>query len=187
MPTDWAHFYRVPTKPHQLTDFYVKEEAVPRILTVAREFWRQNTSLVRRLTIGAFHWHSFGRTYLHAFEVFSAQHTVLDTCWRIHQTLTGAKAASHAARVEVMATAFGIPLPEWAVVGQKGSFLSSLRNNLLHEALWGDEPIGFSHPRIHKNIYRDLHALNSRLLLATLGERGRYVTSEITRNMRLLR
>lgn len=187
VPEAWAHFYRVPTRPHQLTDFYVTDDAVSRVLTLAIDFWRRSDHAVRRLAAGAFHWHSFGATYLHSFEVFSAQYTVLDTCWRIYQHETNAKSASHAARVENLAAVFGVPLPAWAIVHNGASDLSKLRNALLHEALWAGEPIGFAHPATYKNLHRDLHALNSRFLLALLGERGRYVTSEIDRNMRLLR
>lgn len=187
VPSAWAHFYRVPTRPHQLTDFYVKEEAITRVLDLALVFWRINTSELRRLIFGAFHWHSFGRTYMQPFEVFSAQYTVLDTAWRIYRLKTAVKSVTHARRVEVLAAAYGIPLPEWAVVSNGASYLSALRNSLLHEGMWANEPIGFSHPKLYANIYREIHALNSRVLLALLGDQSRYVTSKIDRNMKLLR
>jgi hypothetical protein len=187
VPADWAHFYRVPTKPHQLTDFYVTEAAVHRVLTLALDSWSASTSEVRRLMFGAFHWHSFGRTYRQAFEIFNAQYTVLDTAWRIHQLKTGAAWTPHAKRVEALAAAYCIPLPDWAVTTNNSSFLSDLRNDLLHEGIWGGEPIGFGHPKQHGNIYRDLHGFNSRILLAIIGDRSKYVASKVDRNMHMLR
>jgi hypothetical protein len=73
------------------------------------------------------------------------------------------------------------------VVKDNKSYLSELRNKLLHEGIWAGEPIGFSHPKEHVNIYRELYALNSRILLAIIGDRSKYVVSKINRNMKLLR
>ena len=187
LPAAWAHLFRVPTKEQQLCDFLVQDVAVIRVLELAVQFWLSNDSTVRRLMIGALHWHSFGRTYMHAFEVFGAQYTVLDACWRMHQAVNKASAPSHAGRVEKIANDLAVPLPAWAILKGKSSDLSTLRNALIHEALWAGEPIGFSHPVAHRNIHRELYHFNSRIILALLGDRTRYTASTIDRNMKMLR
>jgi len=170
-----------------LQDFYVETEAIRRILNLGLDFWIGRSSDLRRLLIGALHWHSFGRTYEHAFEVFQAQYLVLDACWRIHQELNVVGHTSHARRLEVMAADYGMTLPDWARTNSAGkSELSRLRNGLFHEALWADEPIGFSHPTDVPSIHTELHRMNSRLLLAILGEREGYVASPLTPSMTLL-
>lgn len=188
IPEPWVHFYRVPTKLQQLQDFYVEERAVTRVLNRAYDFRMSNKAEVQRLMIGALHWHSFGRSYEHAFEVFNAQYTVLDACWKIHCELTGKKPrCSHARRVEVLASEYGIQVPEWASTTNGESFLSQLRNALIHEGLWAQEPIGFTHPPLYKAIHIDLYHLNSRILLALLGDSTEYIRKPLGRSMTLLR
>jgi hypothetical protein len=174
IPEPWHHVRRVPTKLQRFQDFYVYEPTISRILGRAVEFWRSNNIQIRRAMIGALHWHSLGRTYEHPYEVFNAQYTVLDACWNIHMNLVGKAVSPHARRAEVLAAAYGLHLPEWASVSGKESYLSHLRNDLVHEALWEGEPIGLAHPKEHPSIHINLYHFNSRLLLALLGERNDY-------------
>lgn len=179
IPEPWVHVYRVPTRPHQLQDFYVfKADVMRRVLRQALEFWQSSDVTVKTRMLGALHWHSLGRTYERPYEVFNAQYTVLDTCWNIHVNLGGKptlkNGPNHTERVKVLAEACGVHLPEWAVVHGKKSYLSQLRNDLLHEALWAGEPIGLSHPKDYPTIHLELYYFNSRLILALLGDKSEY-------------
>ena len=175
IPEPWVHVTRVPTKLHQLQDFHAYEPAVTRILNRTVEFWRSNSTTLRRAMIGALHWHALGRTYEHPYEVFNAQYAVLDACWSIHSNLAHqSESISHARRAEVLASAYDLHLPEWATVSGKQSYLSRLRNDLIHEALWAEEPIGLAHPKEYPQIHIDLYWFNSRVLLSLLGESSDY-------------
>ena len=132
---------------------------------------------MKTMMLGALHWHSLGRTYEHPYEVFNAQYMVLDACWAIHAKLARLppNTGTHTTRVERLAAKYGVQLPEWAVIHGKESYLSQLRNDLVHEALWEKEPIGLSHPKEYASIHTDLYRLNSRLIIALLGDESEYI------------
>lgn len=187
IPEPWVHVYRVPTKVHQLQDFHVYQPAISRVLERALEFWRSRSSDSKIAMVGALHWHALGRTYEHPYEVFNAQYTVLDTCWRIHSYAVGVEPpASHAQRAQILASVYGLDVPEWALVNGKQSYLSRLRNALIHEGLWAGEPIGLAHPNEFPSIHLDLYRFNSRLLLALLGDTSDYVRQPMSWSMTLL-
>jgi hypothetical protein len=128
---------------------------------------------------GALHWHLFGPSYQHPFERFSAEYTVLDTAWRIHCELPHAKKKSvqHTWRPIEICGHYDISLPPWLSASDGKTDLARLRNELFHEGLWGEQPIGFAHPTEHQSIHIELFHFNSRVLLAILGERSEYTRS----------
>lgn len=63
---------------------------------------------------------------------------------------------------------------------QKSCALSERRNALIHEALYGGQPVGFAHPAGHEGMELELTRLVARLLLRLLGIENEYTRSDCT-------
>jgi hypothetical protein len=179
LPEGWGHFYRTPIKPGELVDFHPTIAAIQRVLPLAFDFWNRHPA-VRTWIFGAIHWHLWGWSYQHPFENFGAQYAVLDTCWRIHQKVTGqSQRPSHSERILRLCEAYQLAVPSWAESDGSGSALSRIRNEYFHESLWGGKAVGLGHPQEHRGIHLELSWFNTRLVLALIGEDGPYVRSAI--------
>ena len=182
VPRGWTHFYRLCLRPGGLTDLVCTPPDVETILAGAEAFWLSHPAgRTRRLMFGAIHWHLFAQSYLHEFEIFNAEYTVLDTCFRIHCEIAGTAATpSHSRRPSFLCEQYGIPIPPWAAVTSTGSCrLADLRNELVHEAQYAGQSIGFAYPPDAYSLDVQLACLNTRLLIALLGFRTSYVTSRV--------
>mgnify|MGYP003590517370 FL=1 len=106
------------------------------------------------------------------FEKFHYLYMALDTCYKLVESKFKPKQKpNHTQRVEWTCTTLGIPIPSWA---ETKSDISKIRNNAIHEALFGGEPLGFS---LHGgtnlnnlNIILEMQNLICRLLVAILGK-----------------
>lgn len=186
----WQHLYKTPIKG-ELCDFVARDKAIIKTFDVATEFIRHHTEpKVRKLTFGALHWHLFAQLYEHQFERFNAQYMALDACFRLAR-VTGVACPPrlpHAERTQHLCHAFGLDVPVWAIVAldAKSCPLSARRNNLAHEAMYGGEPIGFTHPQDHPAMDMELTNLVARLFLRLLGVDNQYTRSSVsTRQMML--
>jgi hypothetical protein len=179
IPEGWGHFYRVATKPGQLTDFILPEGDVPRLLDLAEGFWhRHQPDGVAATMFGAVHWYLFSHSYSHYFERFMMQYTVFDTIYNVQKRIFGVTSRTHALRFKYMADSLEVTLPSWGEVdSDRESEISKLRNDLIHEAKFAGAPIGFAFPEMNGNILVQLEAFNCRLIAAQLGARGRYSRS----------
>lgn len=185
-PEGWGHFYRVAIEPGKLTDFILFEADVPRLLDLAEAFWhRHQVDSVAATILGAIHWFLFSQSYRHYFERFMMQYIVLDTLYRIQESIAHIRSSTHAKRIETLADSLNVPLPSWGNVDSTGkSEISRLRNDLFHEAKFGGEPIGFAFPAMKGNILLQLKDFNCRLMAALLGATGNYSrSSSQTRQM----
>jgi hypothetical protein len=74
-----------------------------------------------------------------------------------------------------------VPTPSWAIpTGGKTCALAERRNALVHEAMYGGEPVGFTHPAEDKGMELELTGLVARLLLRLLGIENEYTRSACT-------
>lgn len=128
-----------------------------------------------------------------SFERFQYLYMALDACYKVIAVKeTKRPDASHGGRVQWMCEKFAIPVPSWARDAQKApSALSVVRNDAFHEALFFDEPLGFSihgsnQPAAdHGNTSLQMQALICRLLVAILGKHtNSYVTSPVDTRQR---
>ena len=174
IPEKWLHFYRVAVDPNKLVGFHCSTHEVIEILNLGCEYYFKNVNKnLNRLLFGAIHWHMFSHSYLHDFERFDCQYKVLDTCYRIVEEAFGIKSKNHAGRPVALCKLFEMPVPHWAVISNKNSYLSNLRNNLLHEAQFANEPIGFGTP--DPSIVFQLTNLNAKFILSILGIKAKYI------------
>ena len=178
-----------PIKPGELVDFVPVGRALCRAMELAEQFWMQNCEEPRnpqRLE-AAVHALFLSRNPRGLeFETFIYLYTAIDACYALARSLRNAKEDhSHAARIEWLCDEFGISKPDWAqaAVG-KGSEVSRIRNNALHEALFMDAPFGFVMRNDHGSLTLQMSALVCRLLVALVGGRGDYLGSSIDSRQR---
>jgi hypothetical protein len=178
-PEGWGHFYKVAVKPRKLIDFFISEKDIPALLNLTVKFYHKHESNGAAATMfGAVHWYLFSQSYSQYFEKLMMQYTVFDTIYNINTTITKPKSKhTHADRLQYISDILSVPLPKWGVVHAGKSELSTLRNELIHEAKFCGEPIGFAVPSAKSNILLELEAFNCRLIAATLGAVGSYTRS----------
>lgn len=185
VPDGWSHFYRTKVKRHRLNDLVCNKPEIERLMADAVTFWNATPNKsIRSLIFGAIHWFLFSHSYTHQFEVFSAQYTVFDTLFRIHCTITPPnRTISHSHRPSYLCRAYRLPIPQWARMRSRRCALSTLRNDLVHEAQFAGRAIGFSAPAYRYPIATQLANLNSRIILSILGIRCRYVRTPVQSRM----
>ena len=180
---EWQHFYKMPLAPMQGCDFNADKWGIAYALEKASEFWLTHTDPdIRKLAFGALHWHLFAQLYPHRFERFNAQYMALDACYRLAEKTKGIEIPGHSRRASGLCDLLGVPAPAWANVpaGQKACALSERRNALVHDSMYGDQPVGFAHPSDHKDMEYELTLLVARLLLRLLGIENEYTRSPCT-------
>ncbi|HHK4224519.1 TPA: hypothetical protein ACQTXI_003008 [Pseudomonas aeruginosa] len=128
-----------------------------------------------------------------SFEQFQYLYMALDACFKLMVDKQAAKPpTNHSGRVQWMCEQFDMPVPDWAKHSREiPSSLSGVRNNAFHEALFFDEPLGFSiyggsQPAADSgNTPLQMQALVSRLLVAILGKPGAsYVSTPVDTRQR---
>lgn len=177
----WQHFYKAPVE-RKLNNFFAVDSEISKALDKATDFWQTHRDVeTRKLAFGALHWHLFAQLYEHEFESFNAQYMALDACHRLATaTWNNFKPAStHAERAQDICMQLGVPVPTWAICpsGQKKCELSERRNALVHEAMYGGQPVGFTHPSDQGAMERELPGLVARILLRLLGIDNEYTRS----------
>jgi hypothetical protein len=106
------------------------------------------------------------------FEKFHYLYMALDTCYKLVESKYNPKRTPpHAQRVEWTCKKLNIPVPSWA---KTKSDISEIRNDAIHEGLFGKEPLGFSlHGKKNlnkRNLILEMQNLICRLLVAVLGK-----------------
>ena len=156
---------------------------VSRAIELATEFWVSNSDPeIRQRMFGAMHWHLFGQSYAHTFEQFTAQYTVLDTCFAIHKSLTGKTGkVMHGDRPKLLCTTYNLTVPHWAEQDlNTGKVpIAELRHALIHEGRYGNAPTGFDPITSIPGVVRELTVFNTRLILALLGIKNEYTRSPV--------
>lgn len=111
-----------------------------------------------------------------AFERFFYLYMALDACFALTASIVATPTGhlTHAARLDWMCRQFGMSTPPWAqTAAGQGTEVSLIRNDTLHEALFFEEPLGFSPYEDRSadtlHVPLQMQALTCRLLVALLG------------------
>jgi hypothetical protein len=104
-----------------------------------------NVSRFHKTVLGAIH--SFllsDLPLLLDYERFLHLYSVFEACFAATRAMEGKVKGfvNHAARIAYVCSKFGIPVPTWA--DPRASVVANQRNSTIHEALFFDEPWGFS-------------------------------------------
>lgn len=178
---EWQHFYKAPVAS-KLNDFCATPAEISKTLDIATGFWRQHTPEVQKLAFGALHWHLFAQLYEQPFERFNAQYMALDACAKLALKigLPGySKHPTHSKRAAVLCNCLDVPKPVWVLPldGQTECELARCRNELVHEAMYAGQPMGFANPKGHHQMVRELTGLVARIFLRLLGVQNVYTQS----------
>lgn len=184
-----------PIKPEKLVDFVLSNCTLEDAVNLALDYIedeRDNFRSTKRViaTIHTLFLSQFPQNL--PFERFQYLYMALDTCFKIIATKSEPnKKLNHAERIQWMCEKFDIPIPSWATTMGKKSDISTVRNDTIHEALFFDEPLGFSiyggnQPTTNStNVLLQMQHLVCRLLVAILGKPDTdYVKTSVESRMR---
>lgn len=183
-----------PVKPHKLVDFVINHRTLIEAVHLALDFLEQERDAPRApKRIAAVIHALFLAQYPQSlpFERFQYLYMALDGCFKLLEVKEKTNLrVPHARRIQWMCEKFDIPIPEWAESKAGASPLSIARNDATHEALFFDEPLGFSIYGGNKpdgnptNVTLQMKALVCRLLVAILGRANiTYVKSPVDTRM----
>lgn len=193
--TEFSFLDATPIKPEKLVDFVLSRCTLEDVINLALDYIdteRENFRSMKRVisAIHALFLSQFPQNL--PFESFQYLYMALDTCFKIIETKSKPnKRLSHAERIEWMCKKFDIPVPNWASAINNKSDISIVRNDTIHEALFFDEPLGFSiyggnQPTTNSvNVLLQMQHLVCRLLVAILGKPDSdYVKTSVENRMR---
>lgn len=194
--TENAFLDATPVKPHKLVDFIPVGSTLTHAVELAEDFWnmtRDKPCCAKRFGAAVHALFLSQNPRNLPFEEFVLLYMAIDACYRLAVELHGLpERPKHAERIPLMCKQFGIECPDWAdpnapCAPKKGSIVTDIRNNTLHEALFKDAPLGFKGfgGGTNPNLLLEMRALVCRLLVALIGGRGAdYVRSPVnTRQM----
>ncbi|MBI3707616.1 MAG: hypothetical protein HY246_08060 [Proteobacteria bacterium] len=175
-----GHLYATPWKQGSLVSFVPKGSEILRCLHAATTFWDSAGPDIRKMMFAAIHWYLTAQSYRHQFEKFVWQYAVIDNIHRITWNATPTyrkccpnERGNHSQRPGCLAAEYGSPLPACFADSEKGNGdagrLITLRNELIHEARWVGEPLGYAVGTDAHEIIEHLKYFNSQLILGVLG------------------
>lgn len=176
-----GHMHRTPHEPGTLVSFLPSKHEIPPCMEKATAFWDAQPPRIRKLMFGAIHWFLVSQSFDHQYEEFAWAYTVLDNLHRIAwETTHGYRARfpkgqyrCHSNRPVALAAEFGSPLPaSFADPDGKPGAVGRLviyRNELVHEARWAGEPLGYAVSQDGHEMIMDLSYFCSQLILGLLG------------------
>lgn len=177
-PQGTGHLMATPWKERTLSPFYADKRDILVVLRHALNFWLSQPPEVRSLAFSAIHWHLTAHSYRQQHERFAWQYTVMDNIYRL-ACLTDPAFGSlnnrnpHGRRPGVLGQKYGSPMPTAFGAGD-ATVLSGLRNELIHEARWCGEPIGYSVSTTGHDLVHALQYYNAQLILGFLDVRCRF-------------
>lgn len=179
-----GHLLKTPWRECTLVNFCsLKSNEMLHCLQKALVFWDSSTEEQRKLLFSSIHWYLVGQSYVHQHEIFSNQYMVLDNIHALTEKIPQNKNKygsnfrnnngniSHGKRASALGEYYGTPLPDSFKVNGDGAavYISQLRNQLVHEARWLDEPIGYAVNSNAHEVTMELTAFNSQIILGILG------------------
>lgn len=167
LPEGHQYLRRTPYKTGMLTGLILCRNDYVNGMNAINNFYINSSAEQRRTMFAVIHWFLMGQSYEYEWERFDQQYKVLDGLYKLNSEKM--KAGSHSKRPIFLADMYGVELPEWAFLDEndKSSKLSKLRNNLAHEAVYADEPIGYA--VAGENYSLEFAAFNAKLIIASLG------------------
>lgn len=179
-----------PIEKMKLNDFFSDEPSIKAGVNLAIQFVDKHTGDARSLKRIEAIIHALFMAHnpqALCFERFQYLYMALDACYRqvFGPRIKSSSDIPHNQRIEWLCNKFNIVVPPWATNqgGTMGSLSSTTRNDSIHEALFFDEPLGFSvfggntQPD-DDGIILQMGNIICRLLVAILGKPdAKYVTT----------
>lgn len=171
IPEGNLYFNRTPYERGKLNGLLLSGDDYVNGMEQINHFYLNAKPKDRKQMFAILHWFLIGQSHEFPWEIFDSQYKVLDGIYK----LSNIKAQTHALRPVKLAEEYGITIPSWAklIKSKKVSTLSILRNELVHEAKYAGEPIGYAHPQ--DNYTLEFVAFNTKLICAVLGLKTPYL------------
>jgi|AntRauTorckE6833_2_1112554.scaffolds.fasta_scaffold05360_2 hypothetical protein len=170
---DWKFDARVPIK--YTNDIVIMNSALFHFLEFVYDWWCDLTPINQLKYINILYVFTRTRSLQWKWEKFAHQYMVFDAIFNLHKELNSIqKNVSHRERFDILLDKYEMPNKE-ELVNQ----IYSTRNNLFHEAIWGENLFGFG--PLDSNIQSlplYLSALNSRLICSITDYKNEYSTSK---------
>jgi hypothetical protein len=184
LPEGWGHLHPTAVEIGKCNNFVLKDSEIIPCLVSASKFYAENhrTKNVKRLlsAISLSHW---SQTQPLQFDEFNYLYMAIDVCWAICkaryftavQHLGYGKHIPHSERPKIMCLILGLSLP---TIFDPSSAIkaSSIRNDLLHEGIVGDMPVG--HTVIEADCMPEMIEFTEKLILSLLGVKARYLKTD---------
>lgn len=161
-----------PIKPFTMGDFYVAEKDFPLVFEVADTFWIRNAHDQKRAKILCAIIHALFQSALPQaleFEQFSYASQALEASYKLTTLCRNShNKGGHGYRTTWMCDELGITKPNWPLADDgKITEVVDLRNSLVHEALFLNEPLGF---KLMENyaLLMEIRSVVSRALVSIL-------------------
>ena len=195
-PTGIGHIVRTPRRKGYLVNFTNVGKDLERAMRHVITFFHahENDREILSLMDAAFHWYLLSQSYHHAFEMFTFQYSVLDNVHRLSELLHPAyralPAKGHAQRPVNLSTFYSIPLPtvfeDASSPLPNAKNLAESRNQLVHEARWLGQPLGYAADSVSWEMLMNLNHFNSQLLLGAIGVECKFRTARYDRQVHAL-
>lgn len=182
LPEGYGHLHRLHHTPHQNAGFVPSPNEIRHGLDRALELYDGAEVESAKNLFAIIHWYLTAQVHVHQFERFAWLYTTLDAlhagawrkpdyqdhCNRDGRKRKSAAAVLHADRPVHLATYFETPVPK------NVQRMVDIRNDLLHEARFVGEPIGFAATEEANDIEHELSHFIEQLILGMLNVRCQY-------------
>jgi hypothetical protein len=182
LPEGWGHLHGTAIEPGKCNGFLIHDKEIIPCLELAGLFFRNNSQArnVKRLqsAVSLIQWSKGQEQY---FDSFNYLYMAIDACWAVcadvHATGVAPFARSgrfpHALRPMIMQQVLGLQLPK---IFDPASDVTaaSIRNDLIHEGLVGDMPLGLS---VMPHCENEMREFADKVILALLGIKAGYLAT----------
>lgn len=164
LPEGYSYLWRFPYEQGKLHGLILCGNDYENGMEQINRFYQGANQDDRKQAFAVMHWFLVGQSYTHPWDRFDAQYKVLDGIYKLSRV----SAQTHARRPVELTNMYGVILPQWAIPDSSGkSLLSTLRNELVHEAKYGGHSIGYSHPTVNYDV--EFVSFNTKLICGVLG------------------
>jgi hypothetical protein len=179
LPVGAGHLHSTPHKVGHLVNFRASSgDVLSAMATAASTFDRIGAQQARKL-FAAIHWYCVSQCYQHWHDRFAWMYTALDCLHAVaystdvgYQSISRAR-ANHSNRISALHRRFGVPIPDAFKEphGTPGNVdrLLEVRNQLIHEATFAAEPIGYAVTSKESELTHALQHFCSQIILSLLG------------------
>lgn len=181
-PEGYSYLGRTAYEPNKLNGLLLKGDDYINGMESINQFYIDSDEEKRNQMFACIHWYLISQSYEFAWDKFDAQYKVMDGIWNLSGIAEDNKRKKgnyipHPQRPVKLTEKYGLKLPIWSKLNSDGkSRLSKQRNELVHEAKYGGNPIGYSYPEENYNL--QFKSFNTKLIAAVLGINTPYLKAE---------
>jgi hypothetical protein len=181
LPEGWGHLHGTAIEVGKCNGFIVLDREIIPCLKHAAVFYTANANgrNAKRLqsAISLIHWSKGQEQH---FDTFSYLYSAIDACWAVFADLHAGSVAqlglnsrpTHAQRPVIMQQVLGLKLPPIFDPASPVT-AASIRNDLIHEGMVGDMPLGQSFIDPHCDL--EMQEFADKVILALLGVSAHYL------------